>query len=127
MNAYLTEAEINMIRTFDTGATRDTDKGKHDPEAFNSPIVEQRYNEFMHKNRLQSNGEMRDGDNWQKGMPKAEYMKSLVRHVHDSHLIWRGYPELAREDMETALCAIIFNAKGMLFELLKEKYGSSKV
>jgi hypothetical protein len=109
------------VRTFDTGATRDTDQNKHDPEGFTSPLVDQRFNEFMHKNRFQKDGNYRDGDNWQKGIPKDQYMKSMLRHVQDARLHHDGFNDLTVEDFETALCAIIFNAKGYLFELLQEK------
>ena len=73
-----------MTRLFDTGATRDTDANKLDFEGFLSPRVLRQYAEYMHKCRLrnQPHGEaLRASDNWQKGMPKDSYMKSLVRHV----------------------------------------------
>jgi hypothetical protein len=110
-----------IVRQFDTGATRDTDTDKHDPEAFLSPIVLARFNEYMHRNRKQKDGSYRDGDNWQKGIPRDAYMKSMWRHFLDLWLYHRGYRERATEDIETALCAIMFNAMGYLFEVLREK------
>lgn len=107
------------MRQFTTGATRDTDKDKLDFEGFLSPAVLQRYAEFMHKNRVQADGNLRGSDNWQKGIPKDAYMKSLTRHFMDVWLSHRG--EEGRDDIETALCAVMFNSMGLLFELLKEK------
>lgn len=106
------------MRHFETGATRDSDEDKYDFEGFLSPIVLERYAEYMHKHRLQADGEMRDSDNWQKGIPKTAYIKSLMRHVHDLWLEHRGYP--SRDGLETALCAIAFNAFGYLYEVLKD-------
>ena len=107
------------IRSFKSGATRDTDEGKHDFEGFNSPLVNNRFAEYMTENREQSDGSLRDGDNWQKGIPKDAYIKSLVRHVHDVRLAHRGYK--SRDELEKSLCAVIFNGNGYLFELLKER------
>ena len=88
-------------------------------EGFESPLVVNRYAEYMTKNRKQSDGTLRDGDNWQKGIPKDQYMKSLLRHVHDVWLLHRGY--IGRDELEDSLCAVQFNSKGYLFELLKER------
>jgi len=106
------------IRKFKTGATRDTDNGKLDYEGFISPIVLQRYAEYMHEHRLQSDGKLRDSDNWMKGIPKSEYMKSGWRHFEDWWLEHRGCK--SREGLEKALCGVIFNAMGYLYETLKK-------
>ena len=110
---------MGKTRTFKGGATRDTDEGKLDIEAFISPIVTQRYCEYMHSNRKQSDGSLRDGDNWQKGIPIPAYMKSLTRHIEDVKLANRGYD--ISSDLETSICASIFNLQGYLFELLKAR------
>jgi hypothetical protein len=52
-------------------------------------------------------------------MPKSAYMKSLWRHFLDLWMFHRGYK--GREDIEEALCAIMFNTQGYLYEILKEK------
>lgn len=109
----------NKIRTFSTGATRDTDHNKLDYEGFESPIVMQRFAEYMNKHRIQSDGTLRDSDNWQKGIPKDAYIKSGFRHFMDWWMEHRGYE--SREGIEDALCALIFNAKGYLHEILKER------
>lgn len=104
------------IRKFDTGATRNNDIGKLDFEGFLSPLVLERYAEYMNKNRLQSDGTYRDSDNWQLGIPVAHYMKSLWRHFL---VVWKGY----RNGMinEDDVCGVIFNSMGILFELIKKK------
>jgi len=107
------------VRTFKTGATRDTDESKLDFEGFYSPLVMIRFAQYMNKHRKQSDGTLRDSDNWQKGIPKKEYMKSGYRHFIDWWMVHRGYQ--GREDIEETLCALIFNAQGYLFEVLKEK------
>ena len=115
---------MGTIRKFETGATRDTDEGKHDFEGFLSPTVINRFGEYMTKHRKQSDGSLRDSDNWQKGMPKEQYMKSLLRHVHDMWLEHRGLE--SKDGIEEAICAIIFNSQGYLHELLKERKYLSK-
>jgi hypothetical protein len=76
----------------------------------------------MNKHRIQPDGKVRDGDNWQKGVPIDTYMKSMLRHVLDVWLEHRGYN--SRDGIIDALCGVIFNAQGYLFELLKEdEYG----
>jgi hypothetical protein len=113
-------------RQFETGATRDADDGKLDFEGFIAPEVLQRYAEYMHKCRLKNipaGQTIRASDNWQKGIPRKAYMKSLVRHVIE---VWREHraiertPNVAWPD-EEVLCAIMFNAMGYLFEVLREK------
>jgi len=79
-----------VIRRFDTGATRDTDEGKLDFEGFLSPLVLERYAQYMNKHRKQSDGKLRDSDNWQKGIPLKAYIKSLWRHFFDLWKIHRG-------------------------------------
>ncbi len=118
--------EIEM-RKFDTGATRDTDLNKLDFEGFLSPLVIKRYAEYLNKHRTQADGNVRDSDNWQKGIPVKVYMKSKWRHFMDCWMIFRGYgPVRDPKDnhiitMEEALCGEIFNASGHLYEILKGK------
>jgi hypothetical protein len=109
----------NDMREFDTGATRNSDEGKHDYEGFISPLVLERYAEYMTKHRKQADGKLRDSDNWQKGIPKAAYMKSAWRHFVDWWKQHRGLP--GQDILEESICALLFNAMGYLHELLKEK------
>jgi hypothetical protein len=105
------------MRKFTTGATRDEDTTKPDYEGFLSPIVIKRFGEYMNKHRIQADGKVRDSDNWQRGIPKDAYIKSLLRHIMDLWLEHRGYK--SREGVEDALCAIMFNSMGYLHEVLK--------
>ena len=109
----------NKIRKFKSGATRDTEEGKCDYEGFFSPIVLKRRAEYMNKHRFQADGVVRDSDNWQKGMSKDVYMKSLMRHIMDLWLEHRGYD--SRDGIEDSLCGILFNAEGYLYEILNNK------
>ena len=57
------------MREFDTGATRDAETNKLDFEGFFSPLALEEYAKYMHMHRRQADGNVRDSDNWQKGMP----------------------------------------------------------
>ena len=104
------------MRRFDTGATRDSDDGKLDYEGFLSALVLRRYAEYMHAHRVQADGELRDSDNWQGGMPKSVYMKSMWRHFYDVWAIHRGVQD---GDIVEALMALCFNVMGYAHEELK--------
>lgn len=105
------------MRKFATGATRDTDEGKSDFEGFLCPLVIDRFGEYMNKHRKQADGKLRDSDNWQKGIPKDAYIKSMWRHFLDLWKEHRGYK--SREGLEDALMAIMFNVMGYAHEVLK--------
>ena len=113
------------VQVFTSGATRDSDESKYDYEGFLSPLVLERFGEYMHRHRLQTDGTTRSSDNWQKGIPKTKYMKSLVRHALDAWSWHRGHKSLPI--MEDALCAIIFNAQGYLHEMLRRAQGGKAV
>tara|TARA_Y100000310_G_scaffold25627_2_gene24522 strand:- start:1063 stop:1545 length:483 start_codon:yes stop_codon:yes gene_type:complete len=113
------------IREFDTGATRDTEEGKYDYEGFLSPLVIERYGQYMNENRQQADGSIRESDNWQKGIPVKEYVKSAWRHFH---YWWKSYrnslngiiePDTSDKTIEDALCGLLFNTMGYLHEHIK--------
>ena len=104
------------MRKFKTGATRDTDDGKFDWEGFISPISMTFFAKYMHQHRMQADGTLRDGDNWQKGIPRQQYMKSLIRHIWDLWFTWRMYPEM-EDRLVDLLSAALFNIQGMLHEI----------
>ena len=106
-------------RQFNSGATRDTDEGKYDYDGFYSPLVVERFGQYMNKHREQSDGNLRDSDNWQKGIPMTAYMKSGWRHFIDWWKEHRGYT--TKDGLEEALCALLFNVQGYLHEHLKNK------
>ena len=115
------DAAKPTIRQFATGATRDADTDKIDFEGFLSPLVIERFGQYMHAKRKLSDGSYRDSDNWQLGIPLKDYMKSGFRHFRDWWRGHRGYPTTSGDDIETELCALIFNASGYLHEVLKSK------
>jgi hypothetical protein len=110
---------MEEVRTFSSGATRDNDTDKYDYEGFLSPSVIRRFGEYMHQHRKQSDGNLRDSDNWQKGIPLKEYMKSAWRHFFEWWNVHRGNPPT--EELEDTLCAMLFNTQGYLHEILKDK------
>jgi len=119
----------DQIRTFDSGATRDTSDGKLEYARFMSPVVLKRFAEYMNLHRRQSDGNLRDPDNWQKLFGEKHEdvcMDSLYRHLMDVWLINKGFETEAREDIESALCAILFNAQAWLFKVLMDKQERNK-
>ena len=113
------------MRKFDTGATRGSEDNKYDYEGFLDPFVLERYGEYMHAHRTQADGKPRAADNWQKGMSKNSYKKSLLRHTFDTWRVWRGGtvydPETGEAvSLQSLLCAIMFNVMGLLHEELKD-------
>ncbi len=111
------------MREFETGAKRDTDNGKLDYEGFYSPLVMERFAEYMHKHRQCADGSLRDSDNWQKGIPISVYFKSFIRHTME---LWKAWRVQKQVDLEIA-CAILFNVQGMILETLKSNAQESKV
>jgi len=108
---------MKNIRKFSTGATRDTDENKNDYEGFLSPLVIEAFGNYMTRHRKQSDGELRASDNWQKGIPKEQYIKSAWRHFLDWWKEHRG--DKSREGIENALCGLMFNIMGYYHEYLK--------
>jgi hypothetical protein len=117
------EADNGTVREFDTGATRTSSTGRYDPEGYMSPLVEERFCEYMLKHQYQADGTIRDSDNWQKGMPIRSYIKGLKRHLLHLWLRYRGHTPQdpkAAANIQEDLCAIIFNAQGYLHTLLQD-------
>ena len=82
------------MRTFPTGATRDSDSEKPDYTKSLSPLALQRFGAYMLKHNLQADGETRALDNWKRGIPQGAYVASLGRHFMDLWLHVDGHPEL---------------------------------
>jgi hypothetical protein len=124
-------AKTMAIRTFESGATRNDDKGKPDYDGYLSPLTIKRFGAYMTEHRVQANGDVRPSDNWQAGIPMPEYFKSLWRHfidawtLHRISLVRTLTPEEVKE-FEDALCAIMFNTMGYLHEWLKVYKGGNK-
>ena len=107
------------VRKFEGGATRDQDITKPDYEGFLSPLVIERYGQYMGKHRVQPDGTLRASDNWQLGIPLDAYMKSAFRHFINWWKQHRGHK--SDENIEESLCALLFNTSGYLHELLKRR------
>lgn len=108
----------SKMRTFSSGATRNQDTDKLDFEGFLSPLVIERYATYMHTHRKQADGSMRDSDNWQLGVPISSYIKSLWRHFF---AVWKGH-RTSQQINQDDLCGVIFNAMGLMHELLKSAH-----
>lgn len=115
------------MRTFNSGAVRDTSVDKLDYEACLSPLVLKRYAEYVRSCRVQPDGNIRADDNWQKGFGLAVWMKSKWRHIIHTWTLYRTGADTTTDkdgkvwDIETALCAEFFNTHGMLHEILATK------
>ena len=116
-----------VIQQFPTGATRSSDEGKNAYDGFLSMPAIEEFGDYMTRHRLQADGSLRDPDNWQKGMPLASYVSSLLRHTLELVGLQRGYVShrMKREfqaerltDLEflkrETACAIWFNVQGFL-------------
>ena len=117
------EGDDGSVRTFAGGATRDTTVDKHDFAGFLSVMVLRRFGEYMHKHRLQSDGNLRDSDNWKKGMPRRVFAESLLRHALDvvGYITDDDDRVISQDDLEEALMALIFNAQGLAREVLMDR------
>lgn len=110
---------VPQIRTFDTGATRDTDDNKHHFGGYLSPLAMERFAEYMTQHRVQPDGNLRAPDNWKKGIDLESYFDSAFRHFHDWWKEVEGNE--SREGLEDALCGLLFNTFGYLHETLKSR------
>lgn len=119
-----------QIRQYETGATRGSNQGKLDYTGFLSPIVLRRYAEFMHTHRIQDDGNLRDADNWKKGIPRQDYLESLHRHFMAVWLLMdrqKAFDEKGQPvELEGELCAMLFNSMGLLHELLKDRFAEER-
>lgn len=119
-------ADALKMRQFPSGATRNAEEGKLDFEGFLSPEVLEMFAVYMDRNRVQADGQVRASDNWQKGIPMDTYMSSGWRHFHEWWTLHRqGKREgpldhIGVEQQITALCALLFNVQGYLFELRRQ-------
>lgn len=113
-----------LVRKFETGATRSADAGRYDPEGFLSPIAIERFSLYMAKHQKQPDGTVRASDNWQKGIPIDSYMKGMWRHFLHLWTRHRGYTvqdPMAAASIEEDLSALLFNVQGMLHEVVKAR------
>ena len=104
------------MRTFDTGATRDSNESKPNYAGFLSPRVLERYAKYMQANQVQADGKLRSADNWKKGIPQQAYMESMFRHFME---VWHNHE--AQKVSQDTLCALLFNVMGYLYEEIKNE------
>lgn len=117
------------MRQFSTGATRNLSTTKVNPAKCLSPLVIQRYSEYMRDMRRQSDGTLRADDNWKKGMTLESFMESGQRHNLHWWMIDSGVPYVSEDDghsidIEEACCALMFNVMGYLHETIKTRTGA---
>lgn len=111
----------DIMRDFDTGATRSALLDKLMYSRFLSPRVLRRYCEYLHEHRKQADGNIREPDNWKKGIDEGVYVDSNLRHSWDVWEIIVEGREATDKEYEDALCAMLFNTMGLLFEQLTAK------
>ena len=114
------------LRSFDSGATRDTSEGKLAYNGFLSPFVLRQFARYMNMNRVQSDGQLRAANNWQKGIPTDAYRESLSRHYQE---FWEEVETrdkipglISRQsdiDLMAACSGMLFNIMGYMLEWLK--------
>lgn len=112
------------ITEFETGATRDAEKDKLNYIRALCPLVMRCYVTYIGEHRRQSNGDLRDWDNWKRGIPKQRYLEGLDRHKRAVWLLHEGFPAFDNRgpvNMKDSLCGVIFGAMGMLREVLMEE------
>ena len=109
------------MRTFETGATRDSNEDKLDYKGFLSMIAIKQFAEYMHLHRKQADGSMRASDNWRKGIPVSAYEESMTRHVFE----WLQALEAGDRDKAFEIApAIWFNLQGFMHEEGKLRNGN---
>ena len=81
----------------------------------------------MHKHRKQSDGSLRDSDNWQNGFGENHLtvcMKSLWRHFLDLWMEHRGYK--SRDGIDDSICGILFNVMAYYYKILMDRRKNEK-
>lgn len=114
------------LRSFgESGAVRTSDDGKLDVMHTLDPLVLRRVAKYLTDARVRNKIEP---GNWKRGIPRKALMESLLRHVLDvwSHLAraleGRAVVDIEPQpDLEDELCALIFNASGLLREVLLDR------
>jgi hypothetical protein len=110
--------DSGQIRTFETGATRDTNERKPDYRAFLSMRAIRRFGEYMNRHREQPDGTIRAADNWKLGIPVDSYLESLARHSVD---FLAAIEDGRHDEAQELACALWFNVQGYLHETTRGK------
>lgn len=120
-------ADNGTLRTFPSGATRDTSANKPDYARYESAAVVREFGKYMLKHQTQSDGQWRPGDNWKKGFGMDVLISSGDRHWQDikgvvtEPALWQGV------DLIESLCAMRFNINAMLLEAVRARNGVESV
>ena len=103
------------MRTFESGATRDSNDDKPNYSGYLSPEVLRRYGAYMLRHQKQADGTLRSADNWKKGIPRQAYMESMHRHFME---VWEMHENMRTYEPEfnEAICALLFNVMGYMYE-----------
>lgn len=115
------------MQQFATGATRSADNNKNDYEGYLDATVLKAYGDYMTKHRFQRDGNLRDSDNWKKGIPIHKLVKSLFRHTVDLVRAYQGTVVLDPDHdnqpmtMLDISSAIMFNVMGFMREVIRRK------
>ena len=143
------ENVFKPVRVLDSGATRSSLDGKFDYEGFFNPATLAVFADYLHRHRVQTDGSIRDSDNWQKGMDRDTCMKSALRHMMDTWAIHRGF-EVYKEKLPSGgekthyilpseaatpgtwervylydcICGVIFNLNGYILEEVRSAGGA---
>jgi hypothetical protein len=97
------------IRTFESGAIRDSGEGKEDYIETISWIAMKRYAQYMTGKKSKYGA-----GNFKKGIPIESYESSLLRHIQK--YLANKYENGNVEKEEDHLSAILFNAFGIIHE-----------
>lgn len=115
-------ANTPKMREFASGGTRHSDEGKIDFEGCLSPLVLQKYAEYMLLHTTQADGRKRGSDNWQGHFGGDHFSicaKSFLRHAWDFWLAHRGLPN--REGIESAIHGCLFNLMAYADKYYKDR------
>lgn len=110
------------MRTFESGANRNSDDEKYDYEGFLNPLVIEAFGKYMNKHRHLEDGSLRASDNWQNLFGEQHLdvcMKSAWRHFLDLWKEHRGYTSI--DGIDEAICGLMFNIMAYYYKILKDR------
>jgi len=124
-------ADFNRERVFESGADRSSDAGKSHPDRALSPLVLERFAQYMLVHNGTGNPPRRE-DQWQLGFPMDSFMESGFRHFMAWWKMHKGMPVKNEKgqpvtDVQEVLCALFFNIQGYLHEVLMSEMEYSDV
>lgn len=100
-------------REFKTGANRNSSNGKFVYSDFINPLNEHSFAKYMHGKRFLDDGTYRDGNNWQRGIPMEELLKSFRRHSWELEALHLGYVLVRYTDEEGEHTEVFHNKEGL--------------